>query len=74
MTWDSSKTVKAIMLCNFSNSRLALVKSLKPYRKNGEKALSLIKKINTKTKDFQAEYQLLYLENPAVVNKKSQFS
>ena len=37
---------------NFSHSRLALVKPLKSYKKNREKALFLIEKINIKIRNF----------------------
>lgn len=35
------------MLYSFSDSKLASIKPLKLYKKNGEKKLSLIEKINT---------------------------
>ena len=64
------------MHCSSSGSRLALVKPLETSGKNGERALSLMEKINTKARDFQAaEYHKLpHLENPAIVNKQPQLS
>ena len=42
--------------CRCTDSRLASVKPLKPSGKNGERALSLMENINTKTRDFRAGY------------------
>ena len=42
--------------CSSSDPRLASVKPLKPCGKNGERALSLMENINTKTRDIRAGY------------------
>lgn len=46
MLWDFPIVMKTMIYYSSTDFRLALVKPLKPYKKNKKKTLSLIEKIN----------------------------